>query len=78
MNTSLLLMDSITYAIKARKALSAIGISATVKKINATTTGRSCRYGIFIEQRHLFSAKAELKKCNITFEELRGYGNDLS
>lgn len=78
MNTSLLLVDSITYAIKARKALSAIGINATVKKVSASATDHGCRYGIFIEQRHLYSAKARLKQSNIAFEELRGYGYDLS
>ncbi|MBP3592659.1 MAG: DUF3343 domain-containing protein [Clostridia bacterium] len=77
MNTAFLTVDSVTYAIKARKVLSAIGIHASVKKVNATATGRGCRYGIFIERRHLFSAMAELKQKNIAFEEWRGYGYDL-
>jgi hypothetical protein len=74
MNTAFLLVDSVTYAIKARKALSAIGIRASIKKVNSSATGRGCRYGIFIERRHLFSAMAELKQCNISYEEWRGYG----
>ena len=78
MNTSFLLVDSVTYAIKARKALAAIGIRATIKKVSATATGRGCRYGIFVERRHLFSAMAELKQNNIVFEEWRGDEHDLS
>jgi len=73
MNTAFLLVDSVTYAIKARKALAAIGIRATLKKVNAKTTGRGCRYGIFFEQRHLFSAMGELQKQGISFENRREY-----
>ena len=72
MNTAFLLVDSVTYAIKARKALAQIGIRATVKKVNAKTTRLGCRYGIYFEQRHLFSAMAELKKQGISFEQVAG------
>ena len=78
MNTAFLLVDSVTYAIKARKALAAVNIRAVIKKVNTTATGRGCRYSIFIERQHLFSAMAELRRNNIIFEEWRGYGHDLS
>ena len=73
MNTAFLLVDSVTYAIKARKALASIGIRATIKKVNAKTTGRGCRYGIFFEQRHLFSAMNVLREQEISFEKWREY-----
>ena len=73
MNTAFLTVDSVTYAIKARKALAAIGIRASIKKVNAKTTRLGCRYGIFFEQRHLFSVMAELEKQGISFEKWREY-----
>ncbi len=77
MNTAVLLVDSVTYAIKARKALAAIGIRATLKKVNTTATGRGCRHALVLERRHLFDAMAELKKEDIAFERWRGDGYDL-
>lgn len=71
MNTAFLLVDSVTYAIKARKALAAIGIRATLKKVNDKTTWRGCRYGIFFDRRHLFSVMNELQKHGIPFESRR-------
>ena len=78
MNTAVLLVDSVTYAIKARKALLAIGIRSALKKLNTTDTGRGCRHALILEKRHLFDAMAELKKEGIAFEQWRGDGYDLS
>jgi len=78
MNTAVLLVDSVTYAIKARKALLAAGIRSSLKKVNTTATGRGCRHALVFERRHLFEAMAELKKANIAFERWRGEEHDLS
>ena len=56
MNTAILVVDSVTYAIKARRALGAIGIRAAIKKVNSETVEGGCRYGIFFENRYLFEA----------------------
>jgi hypothetical protein len=71
MNTDFLLVDSVTYAIKARRALAQIGIRATIKKVNAKTTKHGCQYGIFFERRLLFSVTEELNRQGIPFEKRR-------
>ena len=71
MNTAFLLVDSVTYAIKARRALAQIGIRASVKKVNTKTTKNGCQYGIFFEHRLLFSVTEELNRQGIPFEKRR-------
>ena len=71
MNTAFLLVDSVTYAIKARRALAQIGIRASIKKVNAKTTNHGCQYGIFFEHRLLFSVTEELNRQGIPFEKRR-------
>ncbi len=71
MNTAILLVDSVTYAIKARRALSRIGISAVIKKVNAEGS-LGCRYGVMIKQRYLFDTMAALTEWHIPFTQLRG------
>ena len=71
MNTAYLLVDSVTYAIKARKVLSAIGIRSSLKKITVHEM-RGCKYAVYTERRHYFSAMAALRQSNIPFEEWRG------
>ncbi len=71
MNTAILLVDSVTYAIKARRALQGIGIRAAIKKVNADAVGGGCRYGVSIEGRHIFEAMAELSRKQIAFERWR-------
>ena len=78
MNTAVLLVDSVTYAIKARKALMGVGIRSALKKVNITATGRGCRYALVLERRHLFDAMATLKKIPIAFEQWRGEDDGLS
>ena len=72
MNTATLLVDSVTYGIKARKALLAKGIRSSLKKVNTTATGRGCRYALIFEQRHLFEAMAELERMHLPYERWRG------
>ena len=78
MNTAVLLVDSVTYAIKARKVLMRTGIRSALKKVNATPTGRGCRYALVLERRHLFDAMAALKQIPIAFEQWRGEDDGLS
>ncbi|MBQ1244865.1 MAG: DUF3343 domain-containing protein [Clostridia bacterium] len=58
-------VGSITYAMKARKALSNISISAKISKITAVN---GCEYSIQFPASEYYSVIAELKKHNIKYE----------
>ena len=71
MNTAILLVDSVTYAIKAQRVLKDIGIRAVIKKVYSDSVKGGCRYGVFFEKRYVFEAMAELSKKQISFERWR-------
>ncbi len=58
-------VGSITYAMKARKALSAISVSSKISKITATN---GCEYSIVFPAEEYYSVIAELKRQNIKYE----------
>ena len=71
MNTATLLVDSVTYAIKARRALSAVGIRSSLKKVNTMQIGRGCRYAVSFERQHLYAAMATLEGIGLAYEQWR-------
>ncbi len=58
-------IGSITYAMKARKALSAISIRSKISKI---TSLNGCEYSLEFPEEQFYSAIAELKRQNIKYE----------
>lgn len=71
MNTAILLVDSVTYAIKARRALARMGISSKIKKVSSKES-EGCRYGVFIERPRLYEAMARLSNEGIPYSQWRG------
>lgn len=65
MQKKLIKIGSITYALKARKALSAIGIRTRLQKTSSDANG--CAYSIEISEQQLFAVIAELKKQGISY-----------
>ena len=75
LNTSTIIFSSVTYAIKAKKALKRIGINTKLVKTDSNKTNYGCTYGIKIQTKNFYDVVAELKKENIDYTVL---GNDIS
>ena len=60
-----LLLGSVTNAMKAKRALQAIGLHPFVSKISTENTG--CIYVIEIERKHQFAAFAALREKGVAF-----------
>ena len=69
LNTGFVTVGSVTYAIKARKILSAAGITTAMKKISGSRTGkRGCVYGIEFSANRLYDVMRVLRENNIKYE----------
>ncbi len=60
-----LILGSVTNAMKAKRALQAIGLHPFVTKVSTETTG--CIYVIEIERNHQFAAFAALREKGISY-----------
>ena len=67
MNGIIIIIGSITYAMKAQKALKEIGIHASLIKKNGESR-RGCSYGIRVNVSHFMATIAKLKDLNIDYE----------
>ena len=67
MNEVIILIGSITYAMKAQKALKELGISAMLIK-RAGEAQRGCSYGLRLHSSRFLSAVARLKELHIDYE----------
>lgn len=67
MNGVTIIIGSITYAMKAQKALKEMGIHASLIKKNGETR-RGCSYGISVSTSHFMATIAKLKELNIEYE----------
>lgn len=60
-------MASVTYAIKAKKALQRIGIRSELVKVDASRTVRGCTHGISLSYDDYYDAIMELRKSGIEY-----------
>ncbi len=67
MNTTILGVETITYAIKARKLLSGMGIPSKLIKADKIDTRNGCGYAIEIDSNDFLSAVAVLRRHNINY-----------
>ena len=67
MNEVIILIGSITYAMKAQKALKEMGIRASLIKKSGEVR-RGCSYGIRVNSSQFLSSIAKLKELNIDYE----------
>ena len=75
MNICTATMESLTYAIKAKRLLAPIGISSDVVKVDSSRTGRGCEYGISFDCSQLDDIKRALANSGIHVKRyLRGGG----
>ena len=66
MQKRLIKIGSITYALKAKRALSELGIKTKVQKTSSDANG--CIYSLEVPEEKLFSAVSELKSLGISYE----------
>ncbi len=70
MQTELIIIGSITYAMKAKSALQDIGVRASVRKLKAT--GRGCSYGLEFAEGQLLAVASTLRSLGISYELYHG------
>ena len=71
MKQTTLTVGSVTYAIKAKKALSGIGIKSKLIKVDSSKSALGCEYGIEFSSVYFLDAVAELKKQKINYSLYR-------
>lgn len=67
MDTTIIAVGSVTYAIKAKKFLERMGAKASLVKVDASKNGGSCTHGIRIHTSYFYDAIAILKKMGIDY-----------
>ncbi|MBQ7314586.1 MAG: DUF3343 domain-containing protein [Clostridia bacterium] len=68
MQTTVLSVGSVTYAMKAVRILRRIGIQAKTVKLDTNKTAKGCTHGIELATRDVFRAVKELQQQQIPYE----------
>ena len=63
-------LKSMTYAIKAKKALSDFYIDSEIIKLEPSFTKKGCAYGVKFDRVNLAHAQEALRKWSIRYTEL--------
>ena len=72
LNTAILTVGSVTYAIKARKLLLRSGIRSKLVKVNENKSARGCSHGIEIDGSDFYSVVAVLRESGIPYSVYSG------
>ena len=67
MKQTTITVGSVTYAIKAKKALASIGIKTKLIKVDSSKRDLGCEYGIEFPSAYFLDVVAELKKEKINY-----------
>ncbi len=63
-------LKSMTYALKAQKALSNYYISSEIIKLEAHMTKKGCAYGIKFDCMNLYAAENALKEFGVKYTQI--------
>ena len=63
-------LKSMTYAIKAQKALSAFDIEAEIVRLEPQMTHNGCAYGVKFDCVNLYSVQDALSKKHVNYTEI--------
>lgn len=69
----IMVMSSVTYALKAQGVLAREGIGTRLEKLTKTQTSKGCGYGLRMEKSKLSEAVGILKKEKINVVEVIEY-----
>ena len=72
LNTTVLTVGSVTYAMKARKLLLRGGIRSKLVKVNGDNMSMGCNHGLEIDKDDFYSAAVILKENRIAFSVFKG------
>lgn len=70
MKETVIMIGSITYAMKAQKALQSRGVDSNIIK-RADVEGQGCNYGIRCRDDQIIKTVAILKELNIPYKSVR-------
>lgn len=68
MKTIVILLDTVTRAVQAKKCLARLKIRSKLVKTTASEKAHGCAYGLEIESGQLYAATGALKKEEFAFE----------
>ena len=68
LNTTIITVGSVTYAIKAKRILEREGVNASLVKIDSSKNDNGCTHGIKIYESHLYDAVSILKRMGIEYQ----------
>ncbi len=74
MNTTIITVGSVTYAIKVKKLLERSGIRSKLIKVESSASHKGCTYGIRIPSSLFYDAVAVLRNQGIDYSV---YKNDI-
>ena len=63
-------LKSMTYALKAKRALASYFINAEVVKLDSAMTKNGCAYGVKFDCINLYAAENALKSNNIKYSQI--------
>lgn len=69
----IIVMSSVTYALKAQSVLAREGIGTRLEKLTRNRTLKGCGYGLRIEKSKLAEAESLLKKEGVRIVEIIEY-----
>ena len=78
MNSIIVTVGAVTYAIKLRKMLLRAGIRSKLVKTDGTDGSGGCTHGIKIDERDYYSAIVVMKNSGIEYKIFDGRYYDLS
>lgn len=67
LNTTVIILPSVTYAVKIKRVLEKMGISAKTVKISSVSGVKSCEYGIRIPSKYYLDAIDTLIKNKVSY-----------
>ena len=67
MNTAVIAVGSVTYAVKVKRQLERRGVSGFLVKVDSEKNGGSCTHGIRINSSYIYDAVDMLKKMGIDY-----------
>ena len=74
MNTTIITVGSVTYAIKVKKLLERSGIKSKLIKVESSASSKGCTYGIKISTSLFYDAVSMLRNQGIDYSI---YKNDI-
>ena len=73
MNYKIIVLSSVTYALKAQSVLVRDGINTRLEKLASERTAKGCGYGLRIENKHVDKAIILLRNEKIRIIEIIDY-----